>query len=43
MTEESLPLAEMLAKAGDSDFLRNVAEPVVQMLMVWGEPWPKAA
>src|SRR5690242_14598627 len=33
MTEERLPLAELLAKAGDGDFLRAVAEAVVQMLM----------
>jgi putative transposase len=33
MTEESLPLAELLAKAGDRDFLRSVAEAVVQLLM----------
>lgn len=33
MTEESLPLAELLAKAGDGDFLRTVAEAVVQILM----------
>ena len=33
MTEERLPLAELLAKAGDGDFLRNVAEAVVQLLM----------
>src|SRR3954463_1564234 len=33
MTEERLPLAELLAKAGDSDFLRAVAEAVVQLLM----------
>src|SRR5690348_926710 len=33
MTEETLPLAELLAKAGDGDFLRAVAEAVVQMLM----------
>jgi transposase-like protein len=33
MTEETLPLAELLAKAGDGDFLRTVAETVVQMLM----------
>jgi putative transposase len=31
MTEETL--AELLAKAGDGDFLRAVAEAVVQMLM----------
>ena len=33
MTEERLPLAELLAKAGDGDFLRSVAEAVVQLLM----------
>jgi putative transposase len=33
MTEQSLPLAELLAKAGDLDFLRSAAEAVVQMLM----------
>ena len=33
MTEERLPLAELLAKAGDGDFLRNVAGTVLQMLM----------
>jgi transposase-like protein len=33
MTEETLPLAELLAKAGDGDFLRTVAEAVVQLLM----------
>ena len=33
MTEPSLPLAELLAKAGDGDFLRSVAEAVVQLLM----------
>ena len=33
MTETSLPLAELLAKAGDGDFLRSVAEAVVQLLM----------
>ena len=33
MTDETLPLAELLAKAGDSDFLRNVAEAVLQLLM----------
>jgi hypothetical protein len=31
MTEERRPLAELLAKAGDGDFLRSVAE--VQLLM----------
>jgi transposase-like protein len=33
MTEERLPLQELLAKAGDADFLRSVAEAVLQMLM----------
>src|ERR671928_505630 len=33
MTDERLPLAELLAKAGDGDFLRSVAEAVVQFLM----------
>jgi hypothetical protein len=29
MTEDRLPLAELLAKAGDGDFLRSVAEALV--------------
>jgi transposase-like protein len=33
MTEDRLPLADLLAKAGDADFLRSVAEAVLQMLM----------
>lgn len=33
MTEDKLPLAELLAKAGDGDFLRSVVEAVVQLLM----------
>jgi hypothetical protein len=33
MTDERLPLAELLAKSGDGDFLRSVAEAVLQMLM----------
>jgi putative transposase len=33
MTEPRLPLTELLAKAGDPDFLRSAAEAVVQMLM----------
>src|ERR1700712_5494049 len=33
MTDEILPLAELLAKAGDSDFLRSVAESVLPLLM----------
>jgi putative transposase len=33
MTEDRLPLAELLQKAGDGDFLRAVAEVVLQILM----------
>jgi putative transposase len=33
MTDDRLPLSDLLAKAGDGDFLRNVAEAVVQLLM----------
>ena len=33
MTDERLPLAELLQKAGDGDFLRSVAEAVLQVLM----------
>src|ERR687898_1405647 len=33
MTDERLPLTELLQKAGDSDFLRAVAEAVLQILM----------
>ena len=33
MTEDRLPLADLLAKAGDGDLLRSVAEAVVQFLM----------
>ena len=33
MIEERLPLQELLAKAGDGDFLRSVAEAVLQLLM----------
>src|ERR1700750_1070551 len=33
MTEGSLPLSELLEKAGDGDFLRSVAEAVLQLLM----------
>jgi putative transposase len=33
MTEARLPLAELLEKAGDGDFLRAVAEAVLQLLM----------
>ena len=33
MTEDRLPLVELLQKAGDGDFLRAVAEAVLQLLM----------
>src|SRR3954467_2291080 len=33
MTEDRLPLAELLQKAGDGDFLRTVAEAALQLLM----------
>ncbi len=33
MTEERLPLPELLARTGDGDFLRTVAEAVMQLLM----------
>lgn len=33
MTDDRLPLADLLAKAGDGDSLRGVAEAVLQMLM----------
>jgi hypothetical protein len=33
MTEERVMLAELREKASDGDFLRAVAEPVLQLLM----------
>jgi transposase-like protein len=33
MTEERMALAELLQKSGDGDFLRTVAEAVLQILM----------
>ena len=33
MTDARLPLAELMQKTGDEDFLRTVAEAVVQLLM----------
>src|SRR5215203_106776 len=33
MTEDRMPLADLLQKRGDGDFLRSVAEAVLQMLM----------
>ena len=38
MTDERLPLAELLQKAGDGDFLRSVAEAVLQ-LSSWRRTW----
>lgn len=32
-TDDRIPLAELLAKAGDQDFLRSVAESVLQLIM----------
>ena len=32
MIEDRLPSAELIQKAGDDDFLRHVAEAVVQLL-----------
>ena len=36
MTDDRLPLADLLAKAGDDEFFRSVAEAVLQMLMEAG-------
>src|SRR3954465_2270789 len=33
MTEDRLPLADLLSKSGDADFLRSVAESVLQIIM----------
>ena len=33
MTDDRLPLADLLAKTGDADFLRAAAEAVVQLIM----------
>ena len=33
MTDDRLPLAELVAKSGDADFLRTVAESVLQLIM----------
>jgi transposase-like protein len=33
MTEDRMPLSELLQKAGDGDFLRAVAESVPQILL----------
>ena len=33
MTDDRLPLAELLQKSGDGDFLRSVAQAVLQLIM----------
>src|SRR3954465_11718756 len=33
MTDDRLPLAELMAKTGDGDFLRSTAESVLQIIM----------
>jgi hypothetical protein len=33
MTDDRLPLVELLQKVGEGDFLRSVAEAVLQLLM----------
>ena len=33
MTEDTMTLVELLQKSGESDFLKSVAEPVLQILM----------
>ena len=33
MTDDRLPLAELMAKTGDGDFLRSIAESVLQLIM----------
>ena len=33
MTDDRLPLSELLQKSGEGDFLRSVAESVLQLLM----------
>ena len=37
MTDDRPPLAELLAKSGDEDFLRSLAESVLQIIMVGAE------
>jgi hypothetical protein len=32
MTDDRLPLAELMAKTGDGDFLRTIAESVLQII-----------
>jgi len=33
MTEDRRPLADLLAKSGDGDFLRTIAESALQIIM----------
>lgn len=33
-TDDRLPLAELTAKSGDADFLRAIAENILQLIMV---------
>lgn len=33
MTDDRLPLAELMAKTGDGDFLRTIAESVLQIIV----------
>ena len=40
MTEERMTLAELMQKAGEGDFLRAVAEAVLQILMESGRRGP---
>ena len=40
MTDERMALAELLQKSGDGDFLRTVAEAVLQILMEADGPRP---
>lgn len=43
MTDTIMTLTALLEKTGEDDFLRTIAESVLQMLMDEGGPWPKAA
>lgn len=40
MTDDRLPLGELMAKNGDGDFLRSVAESVLQIIMEAERRWP---
>jgi hypothetical protein len=43
MTENTMTLTALPAKTGEDDFLRTIAESVLQVLMDESGPWPKAA